>query len=298
MPEISCSPNDLMALATCFDSIPAGMQLAVQTYLLQQIAGNTMTLNELMDAAKCFDSIPAGDQLAVQNYLLCQIANGNGGVTTDGLFSQAQHLSNFALVDDDADITVNFPNLITVSSDINITWSLLTTSLNFPLLSSIGGTLNILSVPILTSINLNSLTSVGTIYMSDLPAITSIVLPSLTTVIFFIEIDNDTDVNHLLTSISLPNLVHIGASALFGGNSALASWSAPNWVPTDGTNIDFAGDALNAASVELILRRCVLAGVTICTIDLSGGTNAGTASLNAQGQADVITLGAQLTINP
>lgn len=73
---ISCEPNDLMTLSKCFDAIPSGMQLAVQTYLLQQIAGNTMTVDELMEAAACFIAkIPAGDQLAVQNYLLCQIAS-------------------------------------------------------------------------------------------------------------------------------------------------------------------------------------------------------------------------------
>jgi hypothetical protein len=80
--------------------------------------------------------------------------------------------------------------------------------------------------------------------------------------------------------------------------AALADVSIPLWVPTDGTTITFSNCALSATSVELILRRCVLAGVTTCTIDLSGGTNAGTASLSAQGQADVVTLGAQLTINP
>jgi len=62
--------------------------------------------------------------------------------------------------------------------------------------------------------------------------------------------------------------------------------------------MDFGSCALSPTSVELILRRCILAGVTTCTIYLAGGTNAGTASLNAQGQADVATLGAQVTMNP
>ena len=69
-------------------------------------------------------------------------------------------------------------------------------------------------------------------------------------------------------------------------------------MPTDGGIQVFGNCALNTTSVELILRRCVLAGVTTCTINLSGGTNAGLSSLSAQGQADAATLGTQLTINP
>jgi hypothetical protein len=96
----------------------------------------------------------------------------------------------------------------------------------------------------------------------------------------------------------------VGALTTMGGNFdahnclALTTVLCGSWVPTDGTIIRFDGCALTATSVELILRRCVLAGVTTCTIDLSGGTNAGTASLSAQGQADVATLAGQLTINP
>jgi hypothetical protein len=62
-----------------------------------------------------------------------------------------------------------------------------------------------------------------------------------------------------------------------------------------------SGCALNAASIENVLRRCVLAGVTTCTIDLSGGTNAGLASLSVQGQSDyaaLVTAGNTMSINP
>lgn len=101
-----------------------------------------------------------------------------------------------------------------------------------------------------------------------------------------------------LTTVYLPNVVTI-AGNINGGNCAtLTSFFAPLWVPTDGTNINISQCALDSSSVELILRRCVLAGVTTCTINLGGGTNAGVASLSAQGQADVVTLGVQLTINP
>lgn len=66
-----------MEAAKCLNScVPPGMHAAIQTYLLQQIAGNTMTTDELMQAADCFNKcIPKGMQASVQNYLLCQIIN-------------------------------------------------------------------------------------------------------------------------------------------------------------------------------------------------------------------------------
>ncbi len=74
---VNCDPSSLANAATCFDScIPAGAQLAVQTYLLALIAGGSMDPSTLANNARCFlDCIPQGEQLAVQNYLLCQIVN-------------------------------------------------------------------------------------------------------------------------------------------------------------------------------------------------------------------------------
>lgn len=72
---ISCEPNDLLEAAKCFKCIPVGEQMAVQIYLLQQIAENTMTVDELLAAAKCFKCIPQGAQAEIRNYLLCQIVN-------------------------------------------------------------------------------------------------------------------------------------------------------------------------------------------------------------------------------
>lgn len=75
MATISCEAADLVDAAKCLDCIPAGLQMAVQIYLLQQIAGNTETAGELMESAKCLQCIPPGLQPAVINYLLCQIVN-------------------------------------------------------------------------------------------------------------------------------------------------------------------------------------------------------------------------------
>lgn len=79
---MSCDPSTLANFATCFSScVPPGEQLAVQTYLLAQIAyaaGATTTTDPgtLANLARSFESqIPPGMQLAVQNYLLCQLVN-------------------------------------------------------------------------------------------------------------------------------------------------------------------------------------------------------------------------------
>lgn len=71
---VNCDPNTLVQAASCFDCIPANMQPAVQTYLLLQISGLSLTPAQLLTAAKCMVCLD-GSQEAAQNYLLCQIAN-------------------------------------------------------------------------------------------------------------------------------------------------------------------------------------------------------------------------------
>jgi hypothetical protein len=143
------------------------------------------------------------------------------------------------------------------------------------------------SFPALTAITDTTLTISG---CSDLVTVDAPLLASVAGDVSF-------GINLALTTINLPSLITCGGFTA-NGCTMLTTINVPVWVPTDGTTVNFSGCALTATSVELILRRLVLAGVLTCTIDLSGGTNAGTASLSAQGQADVTTLGAQLTINP
>jgi len=79
---LNCDPSSLAAAANCFSCVgPPGEQMAIQTYLLTQIALNLGAITSadpsvLANAARCFEScIPHGMQLAVQNYLLCQLVN-------------------------------------------------------------------------------------------------------------------------------------------------------------------------------------------------------------------------------
>ena len=62
-----------MQASSCIDcNIPPGMQGSVQIYLMQQIAGNTMSPDELMQAAAELNGkIPPGMVPYVIAYLLC-----------------------------------------------------------------------------------------------------------------------------------------------------------------------------------------------------------------------------------
>lgn len=71
--EISCTPNNLINLASCMNCIPVGMQREVMIALLARIAGIDPDPNALMDAAKCLKCIPTGMQDEVITYLLCQL---------------------------------------------------------------------------------------------------------------------------------------------------------------------------------------------------------------------------------
>lgn len=71
-------PSALANLASCdLCTIPTGMQLAVQTYLLMVIANMDTSqagIQTVINAAQCTScTIPDGMQLAVQNYLLTQL---------------------------------------------------------------------------------------------------------------------------------------------------------------------------------------------------------------------------------
>lgn len=82
--SVSCDPTILANNAVCFSQcVPPGEQLALQTYLLAQMAASIGAVssadpNVLLsdpNVAKFNQTIPIGMQIAVQNYLLCQLVN-------------------------------------------------------------------------------------------------------------------------------------------------------------------------------------------------------------------------------
>jgi hypothetical protein len=94
--------------------------------------------------------------------------------------------------------------------------------------------------------------------------------------------------NTALAGLSLPALVTTNNSFTFRNNSIATSFSAPNWLPTNNINIVFTGNALDQASVDGVLARCVAnAGYVSGLVQLDGGTNS---APSVTGAADVATL--------
>lgn len=147
--------------------------------------------------------------------------------------------------------------------------------------------------------NLAAFRSIGNPFTTTTVDITSTAVTTVTGLGSLPALDNYLSSNcALLTTIDMSTLVSLHSGFLTQDCPALTSVLCGSWIPSGGIVYDFSGCALSITSVQLILRRMVLAGVTGAVIDLSGGTNAGKASLNAQGQADCVTLGIQLLINP
>lgn len=70
---ITCEPSTLAGSSACYCSNER-QQLGEIVYLLQQIAGNTMTPTQLAQASACYCS-DRTTQYANITFLLCQIVN-------------------------------------------------------------------------------------------------------------------------------------------------------------------------------------------------------------------------------
>lgn len=182
--------------------------------------------------------------------------------------------SRFVCVSSPLLVSVDAPLLVTVSNNIEVGSCASLTTLIFASLASVGGLFDASLCPALTSLNLTSLASVsGNFTLSDAAVLPSLSCPALTTAGDF-YCSGCT----LLTSVNLPQIVF-----------------------QNGQTVDFNGCALDVTSVDQILARAVASGVTTCTIDLSGGSNAGLLALSAQGQSDYAALvlaGNTVTVNP
>ena len=74
MATIACDPNSLAKASACFCSSPK-VQMAEIVFLLQQIAGNTMTPAQLAKASACYVGTPQNVQWSEITYLLCANVN-------------------------------------------------------------------------------------------------------------------------------------------------------------------------------------------------------------------------------
>jgi len=216
--------------------------------------------------------------------------------------------------------SVSFPSLQSVGTDVSFATNVLT-SFSAPLLQTIGDELDFSVSAALTNLTLPSLTSVGTIIYVDGGVIEVLNLPLLAA---YPTLAIQADAS--LQTLNIPSCVDDGAGQLnadlvamtglvtlnvnsivtistptLSGSAGLTSFVAGAWIPTDGETYDFTGCSLDIPSVENILRRGIVGAVTTSTFNLSGGTNAGLASLSAQAQqdaADLVTAGNTVNINP
>ena len=152
-------------------------------------------------------------------------------------------------------------------------------------------------ITLVTSLDLSGLRAVigGTLYLDASFALTSLDLTNLIAISGEFHLSLTT-----ITTLSLPNFTTLGGD-LFFDNTALVSLSMPMLTYLNGNTYAFDSSALDAASVEGILARAVVSGVTSATIQLDGGTNAPLSSLSAQGQIDYAALvlaGNTMSINP
>lgn len=296
------TPQQIIDQIPCAPCLPDGMKLDALIYVIQQLAGTSYTPQQLMDLAKCNKCMPVGMKLDVVIALLDQLAkcaalSGSGdptGSVTPQFIGQLYH-------DTTADTYYRSTGL---------------TSADWVAISGGGGP------PLMVSVPAGKEQSFGLALFGDVPGLTSFVWNGVHTLAGF-----DLSYTVSLTSLSFPNLIDVDPTNSQGGymnlsyhaalvsislpllttvagtlsahdNPLLTTLDVPSWVPTDSTTYNLSNNAFVSTTVELLLRRFVLASVSLCTILLNGGTNAGVASLNAQGQADAATLGAQLFINP
>jgi hypothetical protein len=280
---VDCDPKALAQAASCMQAcVNAGMSDAVKIYLLATIAGVDPDPAALMQAAGCIQScIPTGAMPAVQATLLCAIANagGNGGeAMLTGEPSDELLFSQLGI-----DAAFLGTNLVGVTA-------IVFRVVNF------GGYFNLDDCEELLTVSFPNMLTFGAgfdsgIEIESCALLTSFSAPLLTTLncasFAFIF-------NSVLVEINLPNLVSVPiCNIVVNGNASLANINWPNWVPTPGFVMNFADNALTAASVNHILARCVASptwGALGETLDINGGTNA---APTGQGIIDVGVLSAR-----
>jgi hypothetical protein len=131
-------------------------------------------------------------------------------------------------------------------------------------------------------------------YFLSLPALTTVSFPALVS-----QTDNNNSLifqnNAALTSIDFPVLTN-SSGLRVSGSPLLTSISLPSLIPKNGRDFNFGGNALDVATVNAVLARCVANAAYVSgTVTLNGGTNA---APSGQGIIDKATLiGRGVTVN-
>lgn len=296
---ISCQPADLVAASRCLCGIPSGKRELVMIYLLQQLAGlGNLTAAQLLDRAKCLCGLSEHDMKAIEVALLCTATGGvppcppcpppgPGGCTYQDM-QVAWTPANLKLGENIGFFTFgDFVDPIP-----NIVFQATTSASGYDLESNT----QILSVswPNLVSVDPSNVQG-GYILLRGLTNLASCSAPLLQTSSGFAITSGSA-----LTSLSLPSL--LTADLFIAGNALLTSVSVPLWKPTIGRTVDLTINALDTASIDHILSRCVAQanyGLANEHISLNAGTNSAPSS-TAPGSdyAILVGRGAIVAVNP
>jgi hypothetical protein len=173
---------------------------------------------------------------------------------------------------------ISLPNLIVSFLDIEITFASNLTTVHFPKLKACPLENFYFGCPKLVDVDLTSFTRSGQPPVFD---------------------DLDFTFDSSLTAINLPNYVECGGRLGFRGCAALSTANFnPNLIFNNGTSsLDFADCALPQETIDFLLRRCVVSGLTTGIIDLSGGTNAPPSAAGLDDANTLIDAGCEVYVN-
>ena len=219
--------------------------------------------------------------------------------------------------------TASYPNLVYITTGFAFNNSTTITSVSAPLLKAMETGLQLTNCPALTSINLNSLARCSAVSFSS-NGTSSLSLPSLKTVfsggiiigaavtsVSFPVLQNiiSTGGNAItitgpVTALVLPSIRTIGGPVIATSISALTTVTLGSGLLAVNGNVNFAGCALNQASVDNILvRLAALDGTngTVAysnrTVSLNAGTNATPSATGLAAKAVLVARGCTVTNN-
>lgn len=310
---MNCDPNTLSRVSSCFRCLTDHQLISTRTYLLCQWASHVSSGTPGLPTNPDFDSASEGNNVIFKwtnpspqgttNEIWSSDVQTDG---TQGAFTLLQTVAGGISQIADVTLPISTLRLYKVRSCSGGSCSAFTSEIgasnlwentqlgavSYPLVIGLN---TLVGFDLATTITLSKLRQCKCEWTTSTNAnLTSLTLPLLQTVLndFFI------DTAASLTLVSLPVLTTVcsfSGDILAFNDTALASWSAPNIIFRDGMQIDFTNCALNVASINQILSRGVASGVTTCTFNLAGGTNAAPAG---QGIVDKATLiGAGNTVN-
>lgn len=145
-------------------------------------------------------------------------------------------------------VTVAFPAMVTAGGFFGAARNDLLVNFSAPMITTIGGDLQIYQNPVIGAVSLPSLVTAANGISGGSSGITSFSAPALTTITAG-DIFMDSCAN--LTSVSMPNVIF-----------------------SDGSQMTWDSDSLDATSVNQILHRGVVSGTTSSTYELGNGSNA------------------------